>query len=794
MNTNKENGLLKPSSLNVGKNNPRIKNNFNMVYSNHLNELGYTINYNTRQKHNYNMLYSNHLNKLEYTFEYSYRRALNYLFEYIMYPRYGRYTFIYDITDKIVVEDNVVCLEKADKNISKDNVHIGVNGDYKINSIFNDMTNRLSNIGKTIDEYVDYTKLYSSTGGDRHMKLLSDYNPMDNTSSKNRTMDNTLYDFIIDRVIEDNRNIEISQEHELGKNVIRDIDVELYLKSDTILRDISEKICLKNISEMYLKQEDRNINVITSDIELDNHMKDLFLSDNRLNLANAHISTFNSDDKESMLHDYDKNISINNDHIHSNKVEHDVMYDYEIVETSKTWKDVSNHSDIEKINKLPKDGVDTEEESMIHNFIKAPIKEVNNNNYNDVFTEKSPSRETNLEDIYSIDKAPSRDIYTNDIVSVEKTDSREYKLEDELHANKTQSNTIHTNNDTSVTKDIVNSIQNTNNDILMYKEHTKTLEQEFEERLDLHKRFWFIKSIGKIDYKIVPNTDFSYPADINIFVEKPDYVYLFDFDCEYQDITSDKLVIELYDYQYKQYEEFTINSIQNGTYANNNISVEIETNGNKARYKIKINHQDLYYIIIRQPLDVNGYPVLYTATKKFLGENTHPIPFGSDMGILEIPVHISIMVEFINILMLMWSKFYYQFTGYTGIQAVYGLVNLVYEWLTLETSNEVYELDDYYRCFRWLRWEAEKVYNIARYDPELTGNAWVERLIYELVEYMEMHHMNEFIKFEPNHIMDEYRNLFNDPSFDIEIILDKVKGIRKKVIETNKVNRHQKNK
>lgn len=396
----------------------------------------------------------------------------------------------------------------------------------------------------------------------------------------------------------------------------------------------------------------------------------------------------------------------------------------------------------------------------------------------DIFFERTDSRNAsnnNMDDL-SIKRTDSRNIDNTHINPLENVGGANISSEEDIQElDKFATKTITLDGKDMLLNDVI-----------------KKLEVDFEKQLDLHKRFWFVKSFGKIDYKILPNTDFSYPADINIFVEKPDFIYEFSFDVEYQDILSDSFNIELYDYNYKKVDSLHVNKIATGTYSNDKIKLKIESQDNIAEFDLKIKHDNLYYIIIRQPLDINGYPVLYTVTKKFLGENKHPIPFGEDLGTNEIAIHLNVMVDFINILMLIWSKFYYQFTGYTGVHAIYGIVNVIHEWLTLDTSIDADNIEEYHRCFRWLRWEAEKLYNIARNDVELTGNAWIEELIYQLVEYMEMHHVNDLPEFNPIHLMDEYRNIFEDPSFDIDIVVDKVKGIRKRAIDTNKNSRNKK--
>lgn len=306
--------------------------------------------------------------------------------------------------------------------------------------------------------------------------------------------------------------------------------------------------------------------------------------------------------------------------------------------------------------------------------------------------------------------------------------------------------------------------------------------------LELYKTLWFIKGIGETDLKILPNTDYKYPALIDIFVEKPNYTYIFEYENTFKEFLNDNYTIELYDYDYNLISTLSIPQIKTLEESNSIINLKIEEMAieeNRFKFIINIIYPKLNYIIIRQPVNEYMAAVLYTVTEKFLGENRHPIPFGNDLGIREIPIHINIMIEFINILLLIWQHRFLAFSGQVGIHAIYGLVNLVYEWLTLDTSQNVEYIEEYYRCFRWLRWEAEKVYNVAKADPKLNGNKWINFLINEMIDYMEMHHIDVIPILEDIRNTDDWRNWFTDPTFDIKFMLDKFKGERKKLSDNN---------
>lgn len=174
----------------------------------------------------------------------------------------------------------------------------------------------------------------------------------------------------------------------------------------------------------------------------------------------------------------------------------------------------------------------------------------------------------------------------------------------------------------------------------------------------------------------------------------------------------------------------------------------------------------------------------------------HPMPLGSSLGKREMEVSVEIMIDVINIMILIWSRMFYNFSGYTGSQAVIRFTKLLYDWLMLETSIDEMESkgskEHYFRCYNWVRWEAEKVAIKARDDMSLSGNIYIDEWIFELIYYMENHHFDTMPIFDVVQKMDEYRALLpiDDPQGDINFVLDKVKGMRHKIIEckTNKSN------
>ena len=144
------------------------------------------------------------------------------------------------------------------------------------------------------------------------------------------------------------------------------------------------------------------------------------------------------------------------------------------------------------------------------------------------------------------------------------------------------------------------------------------------------------------------------------------------------------------------------------------------------------------------------------------------------------------MVDFTNILLMLWTKLFNAYCGFTGYKAIQNLLAIIYDWLELKPSKEKPQLAEYQRCFLWLRWEAEALLFDCKTEISLRGNYWVEKLIYKLIDYLESHHVNILPEWEQIINMDKHRNAFNSPTLDYSITLDKIKGIRNNVIEYRK--------
>lgn len=527
------------------------------------------------------------------------------------------------------------------------------------------------------------------------------------------------------------------------------------------------------------------INIDTPFIKINKkYTKDIILNKKVVDLSTSKVSMLDILNVEKVVN----NRSISNyiDFINI-KTKFHINYKY----TTKNLDIVTNKTNLS--NKAQSRKVQNLDENSVLNG-KIPNREIHTEEKNSVLSGKIPSRENIIEKSIQLCKSARNTVdnqYFNTDVELKVIPSSGINTSD---INGKYLNIGYGHNlDIFQNKELEKNYDNTNvkvKELELLKSEQHKISEEVETRLDMHKRFWFVKSHGKIDYKILPNRDFNYPPDIALFENVINEIYTFNYNTEFLK-TKGAYIVETYDENYQKVAEHFIPTISEYDSTINNIKVKIEikpTGHNSTAVKFDIgiyNLANIQYMIIRQPKDYKGNKVLYTVTEKLFREK-HPIPFGNTLGLVEIELHIPIMVDFINILLLMWSKFYIAFTGYTGTKAIYGLVNVVYEWLMLDTSLEQTVIEEYFRCFRWLRWEAEKVSNKAKYDPDLSGNLWVEELIYELIDYMETHHVNKLPEFNPINKMDEYRQLFCDPSFDIPVIVDKYKGVRKRVINKHK--------
>ncbi|APM41406.1 hypothetical protein [Clostridium kluyveri] len=170
---------------------------------------------------------------------------------------------------------------------------------------------------------------------------------------------------------------------------------------------------------------------------------------------------------------------------------------------------------------------------------------------------------------------------------------------------------------------------------------------------------------------------------------------------------------------------------------------------------------------------------------EYLRFTNHPIGWGNAWGIdWNIPayaVSIEIMLDLINILIMVWHSNVQGWMCSTGKESMQFIMELLYDWYTLRTSTPN---TDYYRTYRWIRWEAEKVY-FLNLD---TGLQAVGVLTTNLIGHLKNHEFNLVPLWRNPKAMDIERN-FNRIAQNGDLIksLDKVKGKRYYYIETQNV-------
>lgn len=299
------------------------------------------------------------------------------------------------------------------------------------------------------------------------------------------------------------------------------------------------------------------------------------------------------------------------------------------------------------------------------------------------------------------------------------------------------------------------------------------------EHSTITKRLWFLKHQGNIDYKILPNEDYLYPVDVSTLVTLPDGTFKHTYYTKIKDRNND-LTIRAYNYEHILVSELKMyNTNPNWEFysvTENDVRLTVHTENDITEISIVLYNPDIAYMVVRQPKDETGQGVHHCATETVVMQS-HPIPVGEHLGLKEIPISIEIMIEFINVILMMWAKFFNAYSGQTGVQALFGTVQLLFDWVH---HGDGESMEDYYRCFRWVRWEAESLMDAARKDPRLNGNYWIELLIANLKDYMLMHHFEYVPEWKCLEKMDEMR--FVMPEGDLTRVLDKYKGIRNKIL------------
>ncbi|AUN12016.1 hypothetical protein RSJ21_16175 [Clostridium botulinum] len=166
---------------------------------------------------------------------------------------------------------------------------------------------------------------------------------------------------------------------------------------------------------------------------------------------------------------------------------------------------------------------------------------------------------------------------------------------------------------------------------------------------------------------------------------------------------------------------------------------------------------------------------------EYLRFSNHPIEWGKDWGVdYNIPpmeVSTEIMLDLINILAMIWHKNAQAWLSCTGKESIQFIMELIYDWYTVDTSSPS---ADYIRAYRWIRWEAEKVYFLNTEN----GLQAIGLLIANLIDYLKQHHFNLVPIWHNPKAMDIERK-FNKVATNGDIMkdLDKLKDKRNYMIE-----------
>jgi hypothetical protein len=181
-------------------------------------------------------------------------------------------------------------------------------------------------------------------------------------------------------------------------------------------------------------------------------------------------------------------------------------------------------------------------------------------------------------------------------------------------------------------------------------------------------------------------------------------------------------------------------------------------------------------------------------TQPVLGINKHPIPHFTNEGMKDIDVSIEVVLELVNIVMHWWHHSYNELFSGLGDETILGLFNVLEQWYYLASSqeeiNEKSSDSDYKRVFRWMRWEAEKVFFDFKQDSAnnliYNGNHYMETFTKNLLDYVEFHHYMVVPLYKSLDKMDIMRSIMGDnPQGDIMTELpDKNMGERGYIIDS----------
>jgi hypothetical protein len=271
----------------------------------------------------------------------------------------------------------------------------------------------------------------------------------------------------------------------------------------------------------------------------------------------------------------------------------------------------------------------------------------------------------------------------------------------------------------------------------------------------------------------------------------------------------------------------TINPILN-KFSNININNDKQYILNKSGNNIHINAYDItslevikrwWILEVTNPYDKKILPIDYNYSNPILinsrireygnliEQNNHPISFmpylendkGIDLnyGLNEINLSIEIMIEMINIIGMIIQHSSSQFANCSGQETMEFIMEILLHWLNLDTiiseMNIKGSREHYLRAYRWIRWEAEKVWFMADKDhsqDKMMGLKYSGILFANLIDYMKYHQFDIVPLWRNLKYMDIERQ-FNRQAINGDIIkdLNKLKGERHYVVETQNFER-----
>ncbi|KEH99968.1 hypothetical protein [Clostridium botulinum] len=205
------------------------------------------------------------------------------------------------------------------------------------------------------------------------------------------------------------------------------------------------------------------------------------------------------------------------------------------------------------------------------------------------------------------------------------------------------------------------------------------------------------------------------------------------------------------------------------------------------------------YNYSKSPIEVNRQDREYGCLTAL---DRHPISFmpyledlqgiDLDYGFEEINLSIEIMIEMLNIVGMIIKHSESQFTRCSGKEAIEFTMESILNWLNLESTikdmNIKNSREHYLRCYKWIRWEAEKLWFMADKNDNLDkfrGIKYSNMLFDNLIEYMKYHHFNKVPLWRNLKAMDIERQ-FNRVATNNDLIkkIDKLKGKRHYEIKT----------